>query len=85
VVYETQLKEAFRQNEKIPNRERVNRCFNILDEINPFLGAFAELVKLIQDELQKSVYSNTLTSSSDGSHVEKIPYFTALSRIKELK
>ncbi len=71
--------------DKTPCRERVNQCFAILEDINPYLGSFGPLVKMIQEELQKSVYSNSLTSNADGKQLEKVPYFTAIQRIKDLK
>ena len=86
VIFEMKLQESFLQSDKLPNRDRVNRCFEILDEMNPYLGSFSGLIKRIQDELHRSIYSKTLTSSSvDGKKLEKIPYFVVVQRMKDLK
>jgi hypothetical protein len=87
IAFEMQLQEVFLSHPKTPSRDRINHCFAILEEVIPRLGPWSLLIKKIYDELFKSVYSNSLTSTSlkEDNQIEKIPYFTAVNRIKELK
>ena len=42
-------------------------------------------MKDCRSELLNSVYSNSLTASENDGSLERIPYFSAINRIKELK
>lgn len=82
LVYETRLREMLGTHAG-PSRDRINAVFTILDDINPFLGSFSHIVKELREELYISVFSNSLTSN--GSSLERIPYFSYINRIKQLK
>ncbi|KAJ3109622.1 hypothetical protein HDU97_003096 [Phlyctochytrium planicorne] len=85
LVYEVQLKELFDAFPKSPSKERVRICFEILDEVIPFLGTMSPVVKTIRDELFRSVYSKNLTSSDKPPYVERIPFFSAVGKIDEAR
>ncbi|KAJ3412358.1 hypothetical protein HDV05_000832 [Chytridiales sp. JEL 0842] len=85
LVYEVQLKELFDLYPRSPSKERVKGCFAILDEVIPFLGSLSPIIKIIKDELYRSVYSRNLTSSDVEPFVERIPYFCAAGRIDEAR
>jgi chromosome segregation ATPase len=82
VIYESRLREVI-SLEKGPSRERINTVFSILDDINPYLGSFSTLMKELREELYISVFSNSLTSN--GQELERIPYFSSITRIKQMK
>ena len=88
IVFESRLQEVMSEstgnvNINGPSRQRINTVFAILDELNPFLGPFSNLVKELRNELYISVFSNSLTCFN--GDLERIPYFSAINRIKELK
>ncbi|RKO91820.1 hypothetical protein BDK51DRAFT_45282 [Blyttiomyces helicus] len=85
LIYEVQLKELFEKYPQAPCRERASRCFGILDEILPFIGTLAPIVRTIRDELYQCVYSKDLTSSEKDPFVERVPFFSAVSRIGEAR
>ncbi|KAJ3146088.1 hypothetical protein HK101_002369, partial [Irineochytrium annulatum] len=85
LVYEVQLKELFDAFPKSPAKERVRRCFQMLDEMIPFLGTFAPIVRIIKEELYRSCYSKNLTSCDVEPFVERIPYFCTVGRIDDAR
>ncbi|KAJ3328261.1 hypothetical protein HDU76_010288 [Blyttiomyces sp. JEL0837] len=85
LVYEVQLKELFDQYPRSPSKERVRKCFTILEEIIPFLGTLAPIVKVIKEELYRSVYSKNLTSCDVEPFVERIPYFSSAGRMDDAR
>ncbi|KAJ3045412.1 hypothetical protein HDV00_010282 [Rhizophlyctis rosea] len=85
LIYEIQLKELFEKFPQSPSRERAQRCFGILDEIIPMMGTLGSIIKVVKDELYRSVYSKDLTSSGVEPFVERVPYFSAVSRIGEAR
>jgi hypothetical protein len=76
-MYEVQLKELFQKYPKSPNKDRVKTCFEILDDIIPNLGTLGPILKVIKEELFRSVYSKNLTSADEEPFIERIPFFDA--------
>ncbi|KAJ3216572.1 hypothetical protein HDU67_009266 [Dinochytrium kinnereticum] len=85
LVFEVQLKELFDAYPKSPAKERVRTCFEIFDEIIPYLGTLSPVVKVLRDELYRSVYSKNLTSSEKPPYVERIPFFCTVGKIDEAR
>ncbi|KAK3096071.1 hypothetical protein FSP39_022738 [Pinctada imbricata] len=63
-----------------PNEERVRVAFQVLDDLVPKLGVYTRVFTKIKDDLYGAVYSEDLTTHTDGS-IMKIPYFTLMRRI----
>ncbi|KAI8927690.1 hypothetical protein BC831DRAFT_451272 [Entophlyctis helioformis] len=85
LIYEIQLKEVFDANQKSPSRERVNCCFRILEDLVNHAGTFSTILAVVKDELQRSVFSNGLTSSTKEPFVERIPFFSLVDRIDDIR
>nr|XP_022341506.1 uncharacterized protein LOC111135590 isoform X1 [Crassostrea virginica] len=64
----------------VPNEERIRIAFKVLDDLVPKLGVYTRIFTKIKDDLFDAVYSEDLTTHTDGS-VTKIPYFTLMKRI----
>ncbi|XP_048745050.2 uncharacterized protein LOC125658046 isoform X3 [Ostrea edulis] len=64
----------------VPNEERIRIAFAVLDDLVPKLGVYTRIFTKIKDDLFDAVYSEDLTTHTDGS-VMKIPYFTLMKRI----
>nr|KAJ3422388.1 hypothetical protein HK105_008307 [Polyrhizophydium stewartii] len=85
LIYEVQLKEAFEGGPKTPSRERVMCCFRILGDLVPQAGTFSPVLKVIKDELERSVFSKGLTSADREPFVERIPFFSLVDRIDQVR
>jgi hypothetical protein len=66
-----------------PRVEKVNICFEILDELSEKAGAFKNVMKQVVEELRNSVFSQVVTSSLSDPFVEKIPYFSLIQRFEK--
>ncbi|XP_034328218.2 uncharacterized protein [Magallana gigas] len=64
----------------VPNEERIRIAFRVLDDLVPKLGVYTRIFTKIKDDLFDAVYSEDLTTHTDGT-VTKIPYFTLMKRI----
>lgn len=84
-VYELQLKELFEKYTTSPCRERIQECFQILEEIIPSLGPLGSVVAVIKDEMYRSVYSKDLTSKEKEPFLERVPYFKAINRLNKAR
>ncbi|KAJ3028170.1 UNVERIFIED_CONTAM: hypothetical protein HDU68_002316 [Siphonaria sp. JEL0065] len=84
-MYEVHLKEIFDKYQKSPEKNRIRECFNMLEEIIPYLGNFAPIVTILKDEMYRSVYSKNLTSYEKDPYVERVPFFCAAGRVDEAR
>ncbi|KAJ3277433.1 hypothetical protein HK104_003301 [Borealophlyctis nickersoniae] len=85
LYYELQLKELFAAHPTSPSVARTQKCFALLDDMIPLFGTLAPIVKILRDELYRSVYSRDLTSSDREPFVERVPWFMAVGRIGEAR
>ncbi|KAI9334014.1 hypothetical protein BDR26DRAFT_867635 [Obelidium mucronatum] len=77
--------EIFDKYQKSPEKNRIRECFNMLEEIIPYLGNFAPIVTILKDEMYRSVYSKNLTSCDKDPYVERVPFFCAAGRVDEAR
>jgi hypothetical protein len=92
VQYEIALLDARKQSAagNSPTEERVQICFQLIDNLLPHLGVYQNVFRMIRDELFEAVYSQELTSSSSSDPssdraVERLSYFTLVQRIDQQK
>lgn len=88
--YELKLQEL--EGGGAPTLHRVNKCFEILDEVIPHLGVFQRVIQLLKHELYVAIYSSDWTSKPK-QQVCKVgttsltpqPYFMIAQRLIERK
>ncbi|KAH6582058.1 hypothetical protein BASA61_008684 [Batrachochytrium salamandrivorans] len=85
LIYEVQIKEVFENTPKSPHVERVNCCFRILKDLIPQSGIFSEVFNVIMHELERSVFSYHITSSTEEPFIENIPYFSLMNRLDDAR
>jgi len=82
IAFEIQLK-IFDRHPNSPSRERIDVCMGLLEDIMPLLGSLTPIFKVINDEIYRSIYSKSLTSSERNPYIERITYFSALKDVDE--
>ena len=83
IAFEIQLKEIFDRHPNSPSRERIDVCMGLLEDIMPLLGSLTPIFKVINDEIYRSIYSKSLTSSERNPYIERISFFSALKNVDE--
>ncbi|KAK9823405.1 hypothetical protein WJX72_002526 [[Myrmecia] bisecta] len=66
----------------LPDRLRTAVCCQLLAELCGMCGAFAPVLRTIQQELVKAIYSDYYVSDSGRLHFCQVPYFTAVERLE---
>lgn len=63
--------------------EKVNICFEILEDLIDKSGAYKKVLSTIRDELKQAVFSQVITSTKDEPFMEQIPYFSLIQRFEK--
>lgn len=83
-MYQVQIQEVFDNHGISPNKERAKICFDTLEGLLENIGnTYSSVMRIIIDELKKTVYSQVMTSSAVAPFYEPVPYCVLVKRINE--